>query len=500
MRYIASREEMQRIDAYSIQEIGIPGMVLMEKAAMSMEEEIISRFDNNTSFLIVTEKGNNGGDGLALGRLLMGKGYQVRIYEIGGVSGASESYMAQRKILDHLGIPVEDHLPEEEFDVIIDAVFGVGLTREVAGIQKEVLEELNRRDSFRIAVDLPSGVDAGTGQILGMAFMADLTITFGLEKLGLLLYPGAACCGEVAVKDIGFPQKAVEKISPAVYTFEPSDLERIPARKPWSNKGTYGKVLMVAGTKNMAGAACLAGEAAYRSGSGLIRLFSCEENRVILQNLLPEAILTTYRDEEDALSGLREAISWASVIGFGPGLGTGPLTERMLGILLSEGNVPLVIDADGINVLARLRAEKSPIWEEFMNYEHGIILTPHLMEMSRLCGKPVEEIQGSLIDTAGNLSDKGHVVVLKDVRTIVSDGSATSYLNTSGNHGMSVGGSGDVLTGLICGLLAGGADLAEAARLGVYCHGLAGDHAAEKTGYHALLARDIIAGISEVLP
>ncbi|MBQ6393089.1 MAG: NAD(P)H-hydrate dehydratase [Eubacterium sp.] len=500
MRYIASREEMQRIDAYSIQEIGIPGMVLMEKAAMSMEEEILSRFEKKTSFLIVTEKGNNGGDGLALGRLLIEKGYRVRIYEIGGVPRASESYKAQRMILDQLGISVEDRLPEEDFDVIIDAVFGVGLTREVTGIQKEVLEELNRRDSYRIAVDLPSGVDAGSGQILGLAFMADLTITFGLEKVGLLLYPGAACCGEIVVKDIGFPEMAVRKISPAVYTYDMSDLTRIAERKPWSNKGTYGKVLMVAGARNMAGAACLAGEAAYRSGSGLIRLFSCEENRLILQSLLPEAILTTYMGEEDALSALREAISWASVIGFGPGLGTGALTEKMMGMILSEGKVPLVIDADGINILARLRAEESPLWGAFINYKHGIILTPHLMEMSRLCRKPVEEIKGSLIDTARALSDAGHIIVLKDARTIVADGSGTSYLNTSGNHGMSVGGSGDVLTGVICGLLAGGTELAEAARLGVYIHGLAGDYAAGQTGFHALLARDIIQGLMEILP
>ena len=491
---------MQRIDAYSIQEIGIPGMVLMEKAAMSMEEEIISRFDKNTSFLIVTERGNNGGDGLALGRLLTEKGYRVKIYEIGGVSRASESYKAQRKILDHLGISLEDSLPDEEFDVIVDAVFGVGLTREVTGIQKEVLEKLNGRDSYRIAVDIPSGVDAGTGQILGMAFKADLTITFGLEKRGLLLYPGAACCGEVVVKDIGFPRTAVEKIGPAIYTYDPSDLNRIPPRKPWSNKGTYGKVLMVAGAKNMAGAAFLAGEAAYRCGSGLIRLYSCEENRIILQSLLPEAILTTYQGEEDAISGLRDAIPWASVIGFGPGLGTGPLTQKMLGIILSEGKVPLVIDADGINALACLRAEGSPLWEEFLDYEYGIILTPHLMEMSRLCGRSVEEIKGALIDTARDLSEAGRIIVLKDARTIVADGSETGYLNTSGNHGMSVGGSGDVLTGVICGLLAGGTGLAEAARLGVYIHGLAGDHAAGQTGYHALLARDIIQGLMEVLP
>ena len=500
MRYIASGEEMQRIDTYSIQKIGIPGMVLMEKAAMSMEEEICSRFDKDSSFLIVTERGNNGGDGLALGRLLFEKGYPVRIYEIGGVSRASQSYKEQRNILDHLGILVEDSLPEESFDVVVDAVFGVGLTREVAGVQKEVLEELNHRDSYRIAVDVPSGVDAGTGQILGMAFKADLTITFGLEKLGLLLFPGAAYCGEVVVKDIGFPRKAVEKIRPSAYTYDPSDLMRIPPRKPWSNKGTYGKVLMIAGSKNMAGAAFLAGEAAYRSGSGLIRLFSCEENRVILQSLLPEAILTTYRDPEDALSTLREAIEWATVIGFGPGLGTGPLPEQMLQLLLTTGKVPLVIDADGINVLARLRADGSPVWEDFLNYRHGIILTPHRMEMSRLCGKSLREISASLMDTAGELADSSHIIVLKDARTVVADGSEFIYLNTSGNHGMSVGGSGDVLTGMICGLLAGGTDPAEAARLGVYCHGLAGDQAAGQTGHHALLARDIIEGISKVLP
>ncbi|MBR5047809.1 MAG: NAD(P)H-hydrate dehydratase [Eubacterium sp.] len=500
MRYIASGEEMQRIDAYSIREIGIPGLVLMEKAAMSMEEEILARFDKETSILIVTEKGNNGGDGLALGRLLVGKGYRVTIYEIGGVSRASESYKAQREILDHLGIPVADSLPEEEYDVIVDAVFGVGLTREVTGIQKEVLEELNRRDSYRVAVDLPSGVEAGTGRILGMAFQADLTITFGLLKLGLILYPGASCCGEVVVKDIGFPRMAVDEISPAVYTYDSSDLVRIPARKAWSNKGTYGKVLMVAGSKNMAGAAWLAGEAAYRSGSGLIRLFSCEENRTILQGLLPEAILTTYEGEEDALSRLREAIPWASIIGFGPGLGTGSLPEKMLQMLIAFGRVPLVIDADGINVLARLRAEGSPVWEDLKGYEHGIILTPHLMEMSRLSGQPLEEIRRSLPAAARDLADRKHIIVLKDAHTVVADGSDKIYLNTSGNHGMSTGGSGDVLTGVICGLLAGGADLAEAARLGVWCHGLAGDAAAAEKGYHAMLARDIIDGLSKVFP
>lgn len=536
MRYITSRTEMQQIDAYSIEEIGIPGIVLMERAALTMEEEIRNRFSTDVRILIVTERGNNGGDGLALGRLLIDQGYKVTIYEIGGVPRASESYVIQHRILDNLGIPVMEQLPVDSFDVIIDAIFGVGLTREVKGIQAEVIDVLNQREGYKIALDVPSGVAAESGKILGTAFEADLTITVGLSKIGLELYPGARYAGEVIVKEIGFPKIAVSKIGPSAYTYDRSDLSRLPERKPWSNKGSYGKVLIVAGSKNMAGAACLCGEAAYRSGSGLVRIFTCEENRLILQNQLPEAILTTYEDEEDALDKLPEAIAWASVIGFGPGLGMNELTGKMLQILQEKATVPIVIDADGMNALAHAKkieesfekmssqteamqadnekemnsevmqtitgkemSSQSAVWKGICEYPHGIIYTPHLMEMSRLCGRSVREIKEKLIDTAQLYADEKHIMVLKDARSIVSDGSSKTYINTSGNHGMSVGGSGDVLTGMICGLLAGGCELAEAARLGTYCHGLAGDEAAKEVGYHGLLARDLIQGITRVL-
>ena len=504
MKRIASGAEMQKIDAYSIRNIGIPGLVLMEKAALSMEEEILARFDKKTSILIVVERGNNGGDGLALGRLLMARGYPVTIYEIGGVPKASDSYLTQYSILHELGIPVRDTLPEDHFDVIIDGIFGVGLSREVCGIQREVIGKLNARDAFRVAVDVPSGVDAGTGKILGTAFRADLTITFGLLKIGLVLYPGAACCGEVVVKDIGFPEKAVETVLPSAFTYESSDLCRLPGRKEWSNKGSYGKVLIVAGAKNMAGAAALCSEAAYRTGSGLVRIFTAEENRVILQNLVPEAVMTTYQHEPEALDKLEEALGWATVIGFGCGLGQSSLTEKMLKLVLKKGRAPLVLDADGLNVLARMRSGKDPESLEavsaFAEYSHGMILTPHLAEMSRLCGKTVDEIRGSLITTAEDMADERHVYVLKDARTIVSAGDGLTYINSSGNNGMSTGGSGDVLTGIICGLLAGGCSPDEAARLGVYCHGLAGDKAAEEKGHFALLARDLIEMLGRVLP
>ena len=294
-----------------------------------------------------------------------------------------------------------------------------------------------------------------------------------------------------AVKEIGFPNKAVEEIAPQMVSFTTDDLELLPERKAWTNKGSYGKVLLIAGSKNMAGAALLSGTAAYKSGSGLVRIFSCEENRVILQEKLPEAILTTYDSEEKAWELLPESLSWASVIGIGPGIGQSAFASKLVKQVLTLGKAPLVIDADGLNNLAALLQEDTELRQLFHEYEGGMILTPHLKEMSRLTGEEIAEIRSNLPKAAASTADKGHVIVLKDARTIVSDGSVPSYINMSGNNGMATGGSGDVLTGIICGFLAGGLDILTAARLGVYCHGLAGDAAAKEKGYYSVLAGDL---------
>ena len=294
-----------------------------------------------------------------------------------------------------------------------------------------------------------------------------------------------------AVKEIGFPNKAVEEIAPQMVSFTTDDQELLPERKAWTNKGSYGKVLLIAGSKNMAGAALLSGTAAYKSGSGLVRIFSCEENRVILQEKLPEAILTTYDSEEKAWELLPESLSWASVIGIGPGIGQSAFASKLVKQVLTLGKAPLVIDADGLNNLAALLQEDTELRQLFHEYEGGMILTPHLKEMSRLTGEEIAEIRSNLPKAAASTADKGHVIVLKDARTIVSDGSVPSYINMSGNNGMATGGSGDVLTGIICGFLAGGLDILTAARLGVYCHGLAGDAAAKEKGYYSVLAGDL---------
>ena len=235
----------------------------------------------------------------------------------------------------------------------------------------------------------------------------------------------------------------------------------------------------------------MSGTAAYKSGSGLVRIFSCEENRVILQEKLPEAILTTYDSEEKAWELLPESLSWASVIGIGPGIGQSAFASKLVKQVLTLGKAPLVIDADGLYNLAALLQEDTELRQLFHEYEGGMILTPHLKEMSRLTGEEIAEIRSNLPKAAASTADKGHVIVLKDARTIVSDGSVPSYINMSGNNGMATGGSGDVLTGIICGFLAGGLDILTAARLGVYCHGLAGDAAAKEKGYYSVLAGDL---------
>ena len=527
MEYIASREEMQKIDAYNIEVLGIPGIVLMERASLTVADEISARFPVGSRIQVVAERGNNGGDGLAAGRILLARGYQVQFYEIGVVPVMTDSYRTQREILTRLGYSFAESMPEEDPDVWVDAIFGVGLSREVRGLHRQVIEEMNSRSGYVVSVDVPSGVDATSGKIRGAAVQADLTVTFGLAKAGLVLYPGAGYGGEVLVKEMGFMPESIRAIGPKIVSFTREDLSLLPARKPWSNKGNYGKILLIAGSKNMAGAALLAGKAAYRTGGGLVRILTGESNRQILQTGLPDAILSTYDDgvgRDGTLQSLdrelEDAIRWATVIGIGPGLGRSQAAVHCLEKVLSQAKVPLVIDADGINILAELMKDDPSLRGLYQVYPHGIILTPHPGEMARLTGKSIQEIIENPVETANAMSDERHVIVLKDARTVVAGGGREIYINRSGNEGMAVGGSGDVLTGMICSLLAqyemnpgnpgnpggehtdrfpAGEVLVRAARLGVYCHGLAGDLGVSLRGKRGLMARDLPDAAARIL-
>ena len=493
MQYIVTKKEMQAIDAYTIDKIGIPAAVLMERAALLLVEQIIHLNTTKGRILIVVEGGNNGGDGLAAARILIGRGYQVDIMNIGGITRPSEQFQLQRNILKQMGIRLRKTIPNKDYSIVVDGIFGVGLSRRIDGVQRKIIDNLNHMNAIKVAIDIPSGIDATTGAILGVAFRADYTGTFGLKKLGMFFSDGIDYCGKVICENIGFPENTIKQIKPQIYAYDQSDMFKLPKRYDNSNKGTYGRVAVIAGSKNMSGAAFLCGKAAYSTGAGLVKIYTHESNRTILQSQLPEAVMMTYEDYEGALSCIEDALKWATVIVVGPGLGVDTTSERMLYELLMNSEVPLVVDADALNILS----ENIELLEMT---SASVIMTPHMKEMSRLIQKTVPEIIEKRFLIAKQFAKKmGVTLVLKDAKSIVTNGGEQTYMNLCGNNGMSTGGSGDVLSGIIAGMVAGGLPLVEAAKMGTYVHCLAGDKAAEKKGKYAMLASDIISCLGEVM-
>ena len=491
MIYLPTGEQMRRADLYTIEEIGVPSMVLMERAALEvvrcMEEEQL----DFRKVLVVCGSGNNGGDGYAIARLLHLKGHDVTIFFAGNSQKRSEENAQQAKIAAHYEIPVITNLDTEEYSVIIDALFGTGLKREITGHYREILCSVNQMTGEKVAVDLPSGIHDTTGAQMGIAFCADLTVAIAFPKRGLFLQEGNVCAGKILTGDIG---NSSETFSEGTVTFgyEKQDLFLgFPKRKKNSHKGSYGKVLMIAGSKGMSGAAYLSAKAAYAVGAGLVQIYTHEENRVILQQLLPEAIITTY-DTFDS-EQLEKLIQWADLIGIGCGLGKSDTAERVMQYTLKRALVPCVVDADGINILS-----KHMEWIEVTNAL--IVLTPHMKEMSRMLQCSVKELIEQRMERLHAFVERYKVVcVLKDARTLVAKEHRNTYLNLSGNAAMAKAGSGDVLAGVIVGILAQQCEPYTSACLGVFLHGLAGDMARDKKGAYSVLASDLVAEISSVL-
>jgi len=294
MRYLVNSREMRQYDNNTSEVLKVPSLLLMEQAAQAACEEIEKYVNKTERILIVCGIGNNGGDGLAVGRILFLKGYTVELVLIGDEKKATEQNQEQQEILRAYGVPVLKELPQkDDYRMIVDAIFGVGLTRRIEGNYKSVIEDMNVRKGLKIALDIPSGVSADDGAILGAAFRADKTITFAFDKVGLHLWPGNVAVGEVIIKEIGITERSFLERRPTVMALEDSDLNQLTIRPSHSNKGTFGKLLIVAGSVNMAGAAVLAGKSAYASGCGLVRILTPEENRLVIQTAIPEAILST---------------------------------------------------------------------------------------------------------------------------------------------------------------------------------------------------------------
>lgn len=482
MKYVLKSQEMQDIDRETIHKIKIPGLVLMERASQAVAEYAMSCVNGDARILVIAGIGNNGGDALATARILLEQQYSVDVMIVGNLEKASEDLKLQLKILENLGYQFLRQAEIASYDLVIEGIFGVGLTREIKGEYEEIIEQINVSGKNVLSIDIPSGIHGDTGKIMGCAVRADATVTFGGFKRGHLLYPGRDYCGDTRLASIGFHDQTIQKYATA-FTFEdPRDL--MPKRENHSNKGTYGKVLVIAGNETMSGAACFAAEAVLRMGAGLVKVLSHRENRRVLQTRLPECLFGEYKE-------IKEALSWCDCVLFGPGIGISDDAREMLQVLLEYGKVPLVIDADGLNLISRYRMN--------LSYAYGLVLTPHVLEAARLLGRTREEVWEDFCQSAVRISEIFHATaVLKDAATVVAEEEKRLYMNQSGNHGMATGGSGDVLAGMIAGLLGSGMTPNQAAVRGVYLHGLAGDAAREEKGAYSMIASDILDHIKDV--
>lgn len=488
MNIVVSGTEMKKVDKYTIEQIGVPSVVLMERAAKSVADVICQNETKDKSILVVASVGNNGADGIAIGRMLYLQGYNTCICILGDIGKSTEEFKIQLNITRNLGIKVVAGF--EKADVIVDAIFGIGLTRNVEGIYAETINKINNSDATVYAVDIPSGIDGDNGKVCGIAVKADYTVTFGAYKNGTVLYPGADYCGQVIVASIGFPQVAYDECREVINSVTEEELKYIPARPNYSNKGTFGKVLVIAGSKDITGAAYLCGEGAFRVGAGLVRIFTPVENREVLQKLLPEAMVNCYDVDQFDKKMLDACLNWCDVVAIGPGLSTGVLQKIIVDAVL-ESKLPTVIDADGINNIAEDEKLKKKLHK-------NVIITPHVGEMARLLGMKIDEVADDVVKHAKLANYKFNVnCVLKDARTIIATDKNT-YINLTGNNGMATAGSGDVLTGIITGLLAIGVDLEKASVLGPYLHGVAGDMATQTVSQTSMMATDILNEIKNI--
>ena len=510
MRYLVTSAEMKRYDQNCIEKIGIPSMVLMERAALETFHVLEKKgFVKNQGLAIVLAgHGNNGGDGLALARMLCEAGMVVEILLVGNEAKATKQWQDQKAILENYPVRFVKEAGSREYIVVIDALFGVGLTRPLEGENATTVEMVNALKGTKVALDVPSGVDSNSGKILGVAFQADLTVTYGFEKRGLYLWPGHEMAGEILCVDIGISQTAFFGEEPTCFALDEGLEVLLPARKKNGNKGTFGKALVIAGSYNMAGAAILCARACYKLGAGMVKVLSHGQNRVILQETLPEALLGDLADQ----TALKESGSWCDVICIGPGLGKGSeAKEAFHEVLLGETfrGKPVVIDADGLNLLSEDVMLREVLQEQGRK-GRIIVLTPHPGELKRLSeaiwpgrretltdlGKmPLEQIG---MELAKYFSA---TIVAKDARSFVCHVGRPVCMNLSGNSGMATAGSGDVLAGIITAFLSQENKKAPAAfdDFMVVCravrvHGLLGD-AAKKNGLlgeHGVMAGEIV--------
>jgi len=509
---VVTSQEMREIDRRTIEEFGIAGQVLMERAGMAVASKVKELFTQRKT-IVLAGGGNNGGDGIVVARELFNSGWHVKVLLFAKQNKLSPDCLSQFRSAKRAGVPVEIRTGITGGDLhsalVVDALFGTGLNKEIKGNLTEVILSLNRSDSPVLSVDIPSGISADSGQVMGVAVKADYTVTFGLPKRGHLLYPGADYAGKLFIENIGFPEELLTSDDLTVELLEKQYISQlIPERPKYSHKGDYGHVLVVAGSKGKTGAAFMAAKACMRAGAGLVTVGVPESLGDVVQSRVTEEMTLSLPDAGDGtLSSkassviLRFLAEKADVLCIGPGIGVSDETRKLLAELVTSSRAAMVIDADGINSIDDMAL--------FGKAQAPVILTPHPGEMARLLSKKTSppgrgsrksgakglrtQIEQERIITALSFSQEtGAYILLKGVPTVLAEPGGRAYINPTGNPGMATGGTGDVLTGMVSSFIAQGMNPTDGGILGVYMHGLAGDIAADKKGEHSLIASDII--------
>jgi ADP-dependent NAD(P)H-hydrate dehydratase / NAD(P)H-hydrate epimerase len=507
---LLTSEQMQAYDRQTIDELGIPGAVLMVNAGRAAVAELVKKYADLAPgpVLVLAGKGNNGGDGYVMALALKALGWQVQTLVLADRAQIAGDARLQLQALDDSGaepafVSTETELASRleacrEAALVVDAIFGTGLSSPVRGLAAVAIDWINRFAGPVLAVDIPSGVDASSGRICGVAVKADLTVSFAFAKIGQVVFPGVERVGELKVADIGIPQElAVKRNNPVRLETGATVRELFPLRPLTGHKGTFGHLLVIAGSAGKTGAAVLTAEAAMRVGAGLTTLAAPQPIQPVLAGKLLE-VMTEAVGSGDAFLGegdlprLQELGRDKQALAIGPGLGTAKTTLDLVCQLVTESNQPLVIDADALNAIATQRH----LLKHVQNRQ--LVLTPHPGEMARLTGLSIGDIEADRIAVARQFAlDHRLVLVLKGARTLTALPDGSVYVNSSGNPGMASGGMGDVLTGMIGGLLAQGVAPDMAARLAVFWHGQAGDDLAATMGDCGLLAGDLLRRLPE---
>lgn len=493
MKGIFSVQSTKEIDRLTVEKIGIPSLVLMENAAEGILNQVVHKGE---SYIIFCGIGNNGGDGLALARKLLYHNKKVKVFILGDINRCSNDFKINYNILNNITDDIEfinDKILEslnleiKSADVVIDAIFGIGLSRIIDGLNYKVISLINKNSNYTVSVDSPSGLDCETGEVLGISVKANETYSIETYKKGFFLTNSQEYLGDIKIIKIGIPDKIKNKYDDGIYLLDREDYKKIlPKRLITGHKGDYGKVLILAGSKNFTGAGYIVTEAAIRSGSGLVTLLVDDSIQSIFQNKLIEAMTLPYSDTDKILDMLKNI----DVLICGPGLGVGKVSRDILTMCITKSKCNILLDADALNIISE---DKSLI----KYLKNRAIFTPHPGEMARLTNKSINEIEKNRIEESIKYArDNNVIIVLKGYNTVITDGNRT-FINRVGSSKMASGGMGDCLSGIIGSLIGQGVLNIDSAVLGVYLHGLCGDKLGEEQ--YSVSARDIIKIIPKVM-